>query len=82
MNGIKSTKSTADSSAMFARLETVQMSEWDRLRAMESLRAAEGVLDFFSEASARVRAILHGTKHTVAGLGGDSKTALARPAKH
>jgi len=80
MNAIKD--KAADRSGVYARLDTIRMSELQRTHAYASLRQGELVAELVLRAAADMRAVAHYVEGAGAGLANAIKAMFAKHVKH
>jgi hypothetical protein len=76
------TDKAADESNVYARLDTILMSEPERRQPKASVRNAELIVDLVLRATADMRAVAQGVEHAAAALASGIKMMLAKPVKH
>ena len=76
------TDKAADRSNVYARLDTIQMSELERRHAKASMRNADLIVELVLRAAADMRAVAQGVVHAAASLASGIKATLAKPVKH
>lgn len=76
------TDKEADRPGIFARLDTIRMSELERRDAYASLRTGELIADLVLRAADDMRAIARYVEHAGVSLASGIRTMLAKPVKH
>lgn len=68
--------------SVYARLDTLPMSDYARQQAKESLRKAEFLAELVLPVEVAIRAVLHGVSHAAVSLARAVKTIFANPVRH